>query len=333
MPYRPYRSERRHRLRRWLLIALSVAVAVTLIALLVSRDTDQRTSSEFYAAADDAARLHSEAADELEGTLSAIGVASRPDFEARLERLTEKVAEAEALLDVAVVPTVAEMYGAISTASSLWASGIDDLTESMAAILEGTAGDNASFRIRDAMDKLRSGDAAYAMFLELVSDPDVDTGSASFEPVNYVRPDAQDPLLYDPLTITIRLVSAYSLAPHDDVAVLGQFDPEPVGDRAGVPLLPFTTSVTLNAIVTNAGNEDASTVTVELTILNADTNETETVTQTVADLPAGGSTTVPFADLVLNPGDLYQMKLVVGIPEDSRPEDNEWIMTVIQNEE
>jgi hypothetical protein len=312
---------------------LTAAAVVAFVAYLVSRDTEQRVSLEFFASAEESGRLHSEAADDLEGVLAVIGVASRPDFEARLDAMVESAERAHALLDVAVAPAVAESYGAMYTASTAWLQGVSNFRTTVVSMLEGEGDESDASRIRRAMDTMRSGDVAYNLFLDTTLDPDADVGAARFEEVRYIRPDVQDPLLYDPLTIAVRIGSAYTLASHRDVSITGQFDPEPVSDRAGIPLLPFTDSVTLNAIVTNAGNEAESGVTVELTLLDATTEVSEVFTQTVADLPSGASSTVSFADLVLVPGSLYQAKLVATVVDDTRTENNTWLMTVIQNEE
>ncbi|MCB1246332.1 MAG: hypothetical protein KDB69_03610 [Acidimicrobiia bacterium] len=311
------------------MIILTVAAVIALIGYLVSRDTEQRTASEFYVTAESVARLHAEAADELEGALAAIGIASRPDFEARLERMMAKATEADGLLDVDVVPSIAAAYGSITTASSVWLEGVNQLEATMTGMLEASS-DGDTARIRMGMDLLRAGDAAYRTFLSTIEG--VDTGATSFEPVAYVRTDVQDPLLYDPLTISIRIQTSYDLAPHHNVSVRGQTDPEPVGDRAGIPLLPFTDSVTVQAIVTNDGNELETGVTVELTVFDGELNTSETFTETIAELPAGGSTSVGFFGLPLVPERLYQLTLTATIADDSMPNDNTWLMTVIQNE-
>ena len=113
----------------------------------------------------------------------------------------------------------------------------------------------------------------------------------------------------------------------------GQLVPEPVGDRVGIPLVPYSDSVALTAVVSNTGNDVETTVAVELEVLNADTDERVTLKKTVVDLPGGGSSSVTFADLRVDPGNLYQLKLTVTIPEDSRPDDDIWKITFIRNEE
>jgi hypothetical protein len=68
-------------------------------------------------------------------------------------------------------------------------------------------------------------------------------------------------------------------------------------------------------------------------VLNADANDRVTLTETILDLEGGGSSSVIFADLDIEPGRLYQLKLTVTITEDSRPDDDIWKITFIRNEE
>ncbi len=48
MAYRAYRSDRGFRRRRWLLILVSFVAIISVIAFLVSRQTEQRGAVEFF---------------------------------------------------------------------------------------------------------------------------------------------------------------------------------------------------------------------------------------------------------------------------------------------
>ncbi len=331
MPYRPYRSDRRSKRRRWLLIILTTLVVITAIAYLVSRETQQRSAVEFLAAADQASDLHEAASAELESTLSSIGVLSLQELTDRLASVMAKATEADELLDVEVPPSVAAPYGSIRTASSAWVTGVTDLNGAIATMIGGDIGDEAVAALRGAIDTLRAGDVAYSVFLETVEEPIEGAGAVTFDSVTYINPDAQDPLLYDPLNLAIRVATSYELSPHHDISVVGQFEPEPVGDRGGIPLVPFSDVISLTAIVTNLGNEAETDITVNLEVFDSTTNTTDTQTQTIAVLDPNGSGSVVFADLDITPGNLYQVKLTATILDEGRPDDNVWVMSFIRN--
>ena len=333
MPYRPYRSDRRFKRRRWLLIILTTLVVIAAIAYLVSRETEQRSVVEFLAAADQSSDLHAEASANLEGALGSIGVVSKQELADRLSAVVATATQANDLLDVEVPLAVAEPYGAIRTASRAWVAGVSDLEAVIVRMVNGDIGDDAVKQLRTALNLLRVGDLSYGLFFELVQTPIDGAATVTFDLVTYINPDAQDPLLYDPVTLALRIGTSYELAPRHDISITGQFEPEPVGDRVGVPLLPYSDTVSLMAIATNAGNEDETDVEISLELFDSETGTTQTYTQTIATLPPSGSASVTFADLEMTPGSLYQVTLTATISNDGRPEDNVWMMSVIRNEE
>jgi len=333
MSYRTYRPDRRTKRRRWLLILLTLIVVVASVAYLVTRQTDQRGTVEFFAAVDESAMLHAEASAELESALAAIGTIPRQDLINRLARITETAQAANALLDIEVPNAVATSYGAVSTASSAWTDGVIGLERTITSIMDESMTEQSNEQMEAAIDLLRVGDTAYALFLDSLEGPYEGVDISLLESVVYINPDAQDPLLYDPLTLTIRVSISYDLAPQHNVAVTGQLSPEPVGDRVGIPLVPYSESIDLTAVISNTGNDVEPSVLVELEVLNADTDERMMHTETVVDLEGGGSSSVTFADLDIEPGRLYQLRLTVTITEDSRPDDDIWKITFIRSEE
>jgi hypothetical protein len=333
MPYRPYRSDRRAKRRRWLLIILTTLVVIAAIAYLVSRETEQRSAVEFLAAADQSADLHADAAAELEGTLGAIGVITQQELMDRLDDVLATATQANDLLAVEIPASVAEPFGAIVTASGAWVTGVTDLQTAIDRMVSRDIGEEAVTQLRTALDMLRVGDLAYALFLGSVGEPAEGATAVTFPSVTYINPDAQNPLLYHPLTLALKIGSSYELAPRHDISVLGQFEPEPVGDRGGVPLVPYSETISLTAVVTNTGNEEESAVEVILEVFDADLDTTETFTLSIATLTPGGSASVTFADLPIVPGSLYQVTLTATIPDDGRPDDNVWMTSLIRNEE
>jgi len=330
MAYPPYQSDRRPRRRRWLTIVLSLIVIIALIALLASRQTEQRGTVEFYAAAQDAAAIHDDASVIFGDALASIGLISRQDLTRRLETVTERTAEATALLDIDVPSVVGVPYGTMATASGSWTSGSLEVDRVVIGIMDGDIVGTAVSELRNALDQMRVGDVAFEQFTDsLIDSEDV----PSFSSVSYIKVDPADPLKFNATNLVLRIQSAYSLAPHRDVSVLGMTDPEAVGDRDGIPVVPSSDAIGVTALVTNLGNEDEPTVTVNLEIFNLDSNQKTQLSDVVEDLVAGASTAVAFANLDVEKGSLYQVKLTVRINGDIALENNEWEMKFIWNAE
>jgi len=316
-----------------LLIALTFIAVIASIVYLVSRETEQRGTVEFFAVADEATDLHALAAMELESAFAAIGVTPRQDLIGRFARVTELAREADALLDVEVPSAATEPYSLLLTASSAWVSGVTDVEAVMLDLMNAGPADAAVGALSSAIDELRAGDTAYGLFLGSLNDPIEGFDPASFPVITYINPSPRDVLLYDAVGLVLSVSASYELAPHHNVGVTGQLDPSPVGDRGGIPLVPYSETISVTGVVTNSGNESEAVVTVDLEIVNADTNELQTLTQTIADLGGGSSSSVTFDDLAVTPGSLYQVKLTVTIESDNRPEDDIWDIRFIRNED
>lgn len=316
-----------------MLIILTLIAVVASVAYLVTRQTEQRGAVGFFAAADDATALHATAAAELESALASIGDTSRQDLINRLARITKTAAEANVLLDVEVSPTVAASYGSLSTASLSWSKGVAEVERVLVALMDGGSANTATRELSAAFDELRAGDAAYVLFMQSLEKPIEDIDTSMFVSVVYINPNPTNPELYNPISVVLNVSTSYELAAHRNVAVTGQLDPEPVSDRGGIPLIPFSDMVNLTAVVTNTGNEVASSVVVKLDLLNADTDESISITETIAEIAGGSSSSVSFPDLDVAPDGLYQVKLTVTIDDDNRPEDNSWDMKFIQSGE
>jgi hypothetical protein len=333
MAYRAYRSDRRFRKRRWLLIVVSLVAIISVIAFLVSRQTEQRGAVEFFASADESSAEHSAASVELESVLASIGVADRQDLTRRLQNVADTAADADALLDLDVPSPIGASYGTMTTASAAWKSGAEAVGTAITAIMDGALVEGAQEQLQSALDLLRVGDVSYSLFRSTLVELSEDVEIPSFSRVVYINPDAQDPLLYDAQTLVLRILSSYVLSPHHDVAVTGMTNPEPVGESGGILVVPFSESLDIQAVVSNVGNEDESSVDVELEMFDIDNGSILKESQTVTDLTAGSSTTVTFTDLAIAPGRVYQARVVGTVAEDIDLDNNVWEMTFIWRDE
>jgi len=308
------------------LIVVSLVAVIAVIALLVSRQTEQRGAVEFFAAADESSDLHARASAELESALSSIGVVDRQDLTRRLAKVAETAAAADLVLDVDVPAQIGESYGTMTTASSSWKSGTADVDSTIGAIMDGTLVEGAQEQLQASLDQLRIGDAAHTLFLGSLSSVPEEIDVAPLLTVEYINPDAQDPLLYDAQTLVLRIQISYDLSPHHDVGVTAMTEPKPVGESGGIPVVPLTETMDIVAIVSNEGNEDETSVAVTLDMFNIDTGDAVTSAQEVRNLVAGASTTVTFANIDITPGGLYQAKVAVTIESDIDPDNNGWEM-------
>ena len=334
MSYRGYQPERRRRWRRWLLITLTFVVVVAVITYLVSRETEQRGTVEFFAAADEASSLHRQASDIFTDTLAQIGpLLTRQEVTRRLATVVDTAGQANDQLDLEVPNRVANAYGSISAASESWVRGVTDAQRVIVGIMDGEIVDAAEVQLQTAIDTLRVGDVGYEQFRAAVAGLPPELEAPAYDPVAYAAPDPSDPSLFDAQNLVLRIQAAYNLTPRLDLTVVGTTEPAPTGDRGGIPLVPFSDTIAINAVVSNVGNEDATAVVVRLEILDVDNGGTIVRDQSVDSLLAGASTSVSFAELEIQPGGLFQATVSVTIEGDADPDNDAWTMTFIWNAE
>lgn len=316
------------------MIVLTLLLIVAAIGFLVSRQTEQRGTVEFFAAADEATALHSDAAEIFGSTISQLGPAlSRQEVTRRLEEISSTAAEADALLVEEVPPSVGALHGYLTVASDSWMRGVADLETVILGIMDGEIVQGAEQQLQDGLDLLRVGDTSYALYLEGLDGFETELTLPDFESIAYVDTASFDPLVFDAQTLALRIAAAYNLAPQHDLSVSGGTDPEPIGDREGIPLVPFSDSLALNVIVSNEGNEEETAIPVEVTIVDVESGESTSERATVNALAAGASTTVTFTDLPFVPGGLYQATATATIPNDMNPDNDTWTLTFAWNAE
>lgn len=334
MAYRTYHPDRRRRRRRLLLILLTTAVVITAIAFLVSRETEQRGTAAFFAAASEATSAQEQAAILVTDTLSQIGpLMSRQEVTRRLGEAADITADAEKLLDLDIPPSIGVVYGNLASASHSWALGTAELNRVVIAMMDGDLPTAAEVQIEGALELLGVGDVGYDLFQVSVAALPDDVATPEFPTVRFVDPDQIDPSMYDAQNLALRIAAAYNLSPQHDLGVIGMIEPAPVGERAGVPLVPFADSIGVNAVISNVGNEDETGVTVTLNVLGVETGESFTLDEVIDEISAGASTTISFLDLDIAPGGLYQASLSVKITGDVHTDNDAWSTTFTWNSE
>ena len=110
--------------------------------------------------------------------------------------------------------------------------------------------------------------------------------------------------------------------------------PQPLGTSNGRPVVPSSETFEVLAVITNEGNltEEGILVTLELELVSG-TADIVTREQLILTLAAGEATTIEFADLVLEPGGLYNLQITASIPQDETPLNNVFDLVFIRNED
>ena len=330
MAYSPYPPVRRQQRRRWLLALLIGFIIVAIVVLAVRRRSEARGVADYLAVAHDVATTEAETA--AETMFAAITDIERPEVMRRLEELRASSEAAAETLALAVVPAAAgETNGYLVAAVSSWNSAIDILDDAIILILDEPAEAGGTDRLQESFDYLRIGDLAYAQFLESAGSLDDAVPIGDLDVVAFAGGDKAS--LFDAPLVALRLNSVYKLGELHDVAVTALTDPEPLGERHGVPVVPHAEQFIVQAVIANKGNEPEQWVTVNLELIPTVSDEPSiTVKQTVAELQPGQARTLVFDTLELQPGGLYELVLTTGVDKDEDPENDSWRMVFYQNE-
>ncbi len=332
MAYSPYPPVRRQQRRRWLSALLIGLIIVAILVLAVRRRSEARGVADYLAVAHDVATTEAETASELETMFATITDIERPEVMRRLEALrASSEAAAEELALVAVPAVAGETNGYLVAAVSSWNSAIDILDDAIILILDEPAEAGGTDLLQESFDYLRIGDLSYERFLESAGNLDDAVPVGELDVVAFAGGDRAG--LFDAPLVALRLNSVYKLGELHDVAVTALTDPEPLGERNNVPVVPHAEQFIVQAVVANKGNEPEQQVSVDLELIPTGSEEgSVTIRQTVAELQPGQARTLVFDTLDLQPGGLYELVLTTGVDKDEDPENDSWRMVFYQNE-
>ena len=332
MAYSPYAPVRRRQPRRWLLTILIGLIIVAIIVAAVRRRSEAREVADYLAVAHDVATVEADTADELETIFATITDIERPEVMRRLGNLqAASQAAAETLAGTAVPAAAGETNGYLVAAVSSWNSALDLVDDAIILVLDEPAEAGGTDRLQESFDYLRIGDLAYERFLESAGNLDDAVPVGDLDVVAFVGGDRA--AVFDPPLVTLRLNSVYKLGELHDVAVTALTDPEPLGERNNVPVVPHAEHFIVQAVVANKGNEPEQQVSVNLELIPTGSDERGvTIKQTVAELQPGQARTLVFDTLALQPGGLYELVVTTGVDKDADQGNDEWRMVFYQNE-
>lgn len=332
MAYPSYAPIRRQRRRRWLLAILIALIIVSIVVLAVRRRTEARGVADYLAVAQEVAAEQAETADALETMLSTITDIQRPEVMRSLEELRmSSEASAETLAAVDVPAAAGEANGYLVAAVGSWNSALDLLDDAIILVLDEPAEAGGTDQLEVSFDFLRIGDLAYSQFLEAVEGLDDSIPVGDIEVVAFAGDDRA--VAYDAQFVTLRLTSVFKLGELHDVSVTAITEPEPLGERDNVPVVPHSEQFIVQAVVANQGNEPEQQVSVDLELIPTDSSEPRAVVrQTVANLAPGQAKTLVFDTLELQPGGLYELVVTTGVDKDDDPGNDSWRMVFYRND-
>jgi hypothetical protein len=332
MAYPSYTPVRRQRRRRWLLTLLVALIIIAIGVVAVRRRSDARGIADYLAVAQQVTTEQTETANDLEALFLTVTDVERPEVMRRLEVLRVSLETAVETLAGTDVPLPAgEAHGYLVAAVGSWSSALDLLDDAIVLVLDGSAEAGGTELLEESFDFLRLGDLAYGQFLAAADGLDDEVPVGDIEVVAFSSEERS--IEYDAQIVTLRLTSVYKLGELHDIAVTAITDPEPLGERFNVPVVPHSEQFIVQAVVANQGNEPEHQVSVDLQLIPTDDSEERvTVKQTVANIEPGQARTLVFDTLELKPGGLYELVITAGVDKDEDPENDEWRMVFYQNE-
>ncbi|MEA2024165.1 MAG: hypothetical protein U9N79_07740 [Actinomycetota bacterium] len=332
MAYPSYAPVGRQRRRRWLLTLLVAVIIISIVVFAVRRRSDARGIADYLAVAQQVATEQGETADDLEALFLTVTDVERPEVMRRLEVLRVSSEDASETLAGTDVPLDAgEVHGYLVAAVSSWSSGLNILDDAIVVVLDESAEAGGTELLQEAFDFFRLGDLAYTQFLAATDGFDDAVPVGDIDVVAFAGEDRS--VEYDAQMVTLRLTSVHKLGELHDIAVTAVTDPEPLGERNNVPVVPHSEQFIVQAVVANQGNEPEHLVSVDLELIPTDDSEERvTVRQTVADLEPGQARTLVFDTLELQPGGLYEVVITAEVDKDEDSENDAWRMVFYQNE-
>ncbi len=332
MAYPSSAPVRRQRRRRWLLTLLVALIIISIVVVAVRRRTDARSIADYLAVAQQVATDQAETAEDLEALFVTVTDVERPEVMRRLEVMrVSSVDAAETLAGTDVPLAAGEAHGYLVAAVGSWNSALDLLDDAIVLVLDGSAEAGGTELLEKAFDFLRLGDLAYSQFLSAADGLDDAVPVGDIEVVAFSSEERS--IVYDAQIVTLRLNSVYKLGELHDIAVTAITDPEPLGERHNVPVVPNSEQFIVQAVVANQGNAPEHQVSVDLELIPTDDSEERvTIKQTVADLEPGQARTLVFDTLELQPGGLYELVITAEVDKDEDSENDAWRMVFYLNE-
>jgi hypothetical protein len=308
-----------------LALVLVSVIAVVFIAAGSLR-SDTRALVAYLEEAREVALEHSDQSVEFKDrVISGLQTLDRDRLNTLMTQMIETANSSSTRLDsVGVPPDAARAAAALSLAVTSWQTGLTDFEEALLNVIPDPGGAVPIGSLADVLVDLEVGDRAYTRFVEeaeaLRSEADVELGE--YPDVGYLS------VALSSLTYAERLAGVASrsegLALSRDLAIATvRLEPvETGGITDGAPILPNTDTLLIQVVVVNQGNRDEEEVTVSIVMEDSQGAVLEERSEDLAELEAGGSLTVEFADLAVPAGERLVATLSITLVDGELDTDN-----------
>ena len=303
-----YPTYPRRRRRRGALLAL-VLVSVIAVVLIAagSLRSDTRALVAYLEEARTVALEHSDQAVEFKDrVISGLQTLDRDRLNTLMSQMTELASSVSTrLASMVVAPDAARADAAMFLAVTSWETGLTNFETALLNVVDDPDSAVAIGSLADVLVDLEVGDRAYARFVEeaeaLRSEADVELGE--YPDVGYLS------VALSSLTYAERLAGVASrsgglaLSRDLEIATVRLEPAETGGITDGAPILPNTDTLVIQVVVVNQGNRDEEAVTVSISLEDSQGAVLEERSEDLAQLEAGASLTIEFADLTVPAGE------------------------------
>ncbi len=325
---------RPRRTRRWLWpLILIVLVAGGL--WILARGNDPAGTVEHLEDLRAASLEISRTASVVNDTLANLGSTDRDEFQVVMSNGTETLAEAkETLAAAAEDPQMGSVMLFYDAAVDQWIIGLTSLEEGVLNVADFPGNSAGREGILSGAQQLRLGDISYAAAAgaledEITPEPIGTVPTIRFTPEDLSVTDLTG--IYE--TAAAAENSPLGLLPSVSVAQVVTI-PAMVTDPAGIGVIPYTDTVTVQVVVANEGNSPSVSATLELRI-TATVGPLEPLISEVPVLESGENTTIEFTDIAVSPDTVYELAVVLSGLDgaDLDPDDNSVVIQFRVNPE
>jgi hypothetical protein len=318
-----YSAFGRRKRRRTIVAVGVVIVAVLALVIAVGRATSNRQlAREYLDTAVELLEIEIDASDRLATLIADLEQFERPRLVELLDEIDEEVRQVVRDLESAEPPTQGDLgtaHGFLTVAVLSWRDGVVAIREALLALSEDPLTPDAVEVLEGAMTDLEVGDTAYEGFVE-AAERSGESGVLA-DPLPTVRFIPLDAEGYDGEVIARRMLITPGLGVVENLAIVDlKLDPAPVGEREGIPLVPLSESLDVEATVANQGTVAVQTILVTLNLVSNDGEVFETQ-RGIESLEPGGLSTVAFTGLPVQPGSLYEVTVALANQDDDASDD------------
>jgi hypothetical protein len=209
----------------------------------------------------------------------------------------------------------------------MWEEGLATTRQGMVALSDSPLDTSGLDMLAQGLIDLSVGDAAYRDFRDLAFGTEEEAGR-DFPDVEFIPLDQQ--LVFDATDIARRMFLSPELGVRENLSVADlKLEPSPVGEQAGIPVVPLSGQVDVTATISNQGTVAARFIVLRLDLVTLEAQQYED-DKGIEVLEPGDKASVTFENLPVEAGVLYEVTVTV-VGEDEDPSDDVERFTFIMN--